>query len=190
VALAPTCVLTLVNAGQRPPSPATGTRRLQLASGPGLGLSRLMLYEQDRVALAGDDRLMLRRAGLIGRPTTGLQQDLDRPLSASDLSERDPDALLTTLLRTLTTTNITDIALLAVGSTEVVCPDHRTPAALPRGPAGGERAVPRAPGPLVVRSAPGRSRLRPARAVAPHPFRHGGPPFWSFGRRPPRPALT
>lgn len=87
---------------------------------------------------------MLRRAGLIGRPTTELQQHCDRSLSASEPSERDPDALLTTLLHTLTTTNITDIALLAAGSTEVVCPDHRTPAALPRDPAGGERAVPRA----------------------------------------------
>lgn len=90
MALAPTCVLTPVNAGQRPPSPATGTRRLQPASGPGLGLSQLVLYEQDRVTLAGDDHLRLRRAGLIGRPTTELQQDLDQPLSASELSERDP----------------------------------------------------------------------------------------------------
>jgi chemotaxis family two-component system sensor kinase Cph1 len=112
-----TGVLTLASAGHPPPLllTATGSRLLPPISGPGLELSRLAIYEQDTVTLTGDDRLVLYSDGLIERRGTGLQQDLDRLLSASGVSERDPDALLTTLLRALTPANSTDVTLLAVG---------------------------------------------------------------------------
>lgn len=112
-----TGVLTFASAGHPPPLllTAAGTRLLQHESGPGLGLSRLAVYRQDTVTLTGDDRLVLYSDGLIERRGTDLQQDLTRLLAASKLSERDPDALLTALLRKLTPTNSDDVTLLAVG---------------------------------------------------------------------------
>lgn len=112
-----TGVLTLASAGHPPPLllTAAGTRLLQAASGPGLGLTRLAIYKQDTVTLTGDDRLVLYSDGLIERRGTDLQQDLNRLLDASKLSERDPDALLTALLEALTPTNSDDVTLLAVG---------------------------------------------------------------------------
>jgi chemotaxis family two-component system sensor kinase Cph1 len=109
--------LTVASAGHLPPLLITpdGSSLLEIVSGPGLGLSRLALYEQDTVTLAEHDRLVLYSDGLVERRGTDLKQDLARLLLAGRSLRGDPDGVLDALLLHLAPADDDDVTLLAVG---------------------------------------------------------------------------
>ncbi len=109
--------LTFANAGHPPALLLTdhSSRLLDDARGPALGLSDSVNYAQGHLTLVGADRLVLYSDGLIERRGTGLQADLDRLLSASTFTDREPHTVLDNILRSLAPTDADDVTLLAVG---------------------------------------------------------------------------
>ena len=112
-----TGTLTYANAGHPPPLLLTdhNSRLLDDAHGPALGLSTSVNYAQGHLTLVGADRLVLYSDGLIERRGTGLRDDLDRLLSVSAFSEREPQTVLTNIVGSLDPTDADDVTLLAVG---------------------------------------------------------------------------
>jgi len=109
--------LNYTNAGHPPPLLLTehSGRLLDDARGPALGLRTGVIYSQGSLTLVGADRLVLYSDGLIERRGTGLRDDLDRLLSVSAFSDREPQTVLTNIVRSLDPTDDDDVTLLAVG---------------------------------------------------------------------------
>ena len=109
--------LNYTNAGHPPPLLLTehSGRLLDDARGPALGLRTGVIYSQGSLTLVGADRLVLYSDGLIERRGTGLRDDLDRLLSVSAFHDREPQTVLTNIVRSLDPTDDDDVTLLAVG---------------------------------------------------------------------------
>ncbi|TFV48150.1 SpoIIE family protein phosphatase [Blastococcus sp. TF02A_35] len=85
--------------------------------GPALGVLDAPAYGETRLALAGDDRLLLFSDGLVERVATGLAAGLDALRDAVAAGPADPQELLDEVLGALNPPSTDDVTLLGVART-------------------------------------------------------------------------
>ncbi|RBY97932.1 hypothetical protein DQ237_03290 [Blastococcus sp. TF02-8] len=94
-----------------------GAEYVMEGRGPALGVLDAPSYTETRLALAGDDRLLLFSDGLVERSVAGLAAGLDALRQAVDAGPADPQQLLDSVLGELNPPSTDDVTVLGVART-------------------------------------------------------------------------
>ncbi|SNR30974.1 SpoIIE family protein phosphatase [Blastococcus mobilis] len=111
--------VVVASAGHLPVLHATGggAEYVTGGRGPALGVLDVADYQEARLQLAGDDRLLLFSDGLVERGRNGLGAGLDELRDVVGTGPVDPHALLDAVLGTLNPPSTDDVTLLGVART-------------------------------------------------------------------------
>jgi serine phosphatase RsbU (regulator of sigma subunit) len=111
--------VAVANAGHLPVLRATaaGADFLSGGRGPALGLLDAAGYQEARIRLAADDRLLLFSDGLVERGREGMAAGLERLRAAAASSPPGPQALLDAVLAAMDPPTTDDVTLLGIART-------------------------------------------------------------------------
>ncbi len=111
--------VVVASAGHLPVLHATdgGVGYVMGGRGPALGVLDRPTYAEARLALSGDDRLLLFSDGLVERGRGGLQRGLDALREAVAGGPADPEPLLDAVLGALAPPDLDDVTVLALART-------------------------------------------------------------------------
>jgi serine phosphatase RsbU (regulator of sigma subunit) len=111
--------VVVASAGHLPVLHATdgGVGYVMGGRGPALGVLDRPTYAEARLALSGDDRLLLFSDGLVERGRGGLQRGLDALREAVAGAPADPEPLLDAVLGALAPPDLDDVTVLALART-------------------------------------------------------------------------